>query len=179
MSKTSKQIDSAEDRWRTIVTALEKETDRAGPLIAVEWLSDTLEGLLRTVFTEKKLDGKRQDRLLSGFAAPLASFAMRITICRAFGLLPPDMCDALDAMREIRNHCAHGQTVVSLQDAELTQPMRVVRDYVNAHRIGDDPLDARQAIFLGAGILQIMIEREINPIVFQATDILLDEDNTV
>ena len=125
-----------------------KESDRAAALIAAEMLSDSLEKLLRAQFGLTGLAPREQNTLLIGFHAPFHSFAMRIWACRAFGLLPPDICAHLHAIREIRNHCAHPQAVATLDDHKVQSWVRGLHSYLKQE--GMDPKGNHKHMLLGA-----------------------------
>ncbi len=116
------------------LVALERETDRASLLIGAEILNDTLERILRAKFTAVGLDEDRMNRLLGGFMSPLYPFALRILFCRAFGVLPSGICDLLDHIRDMRNHCAHRARVVTLQDSGMAAGVRALQEYVKHKR---------------------------------------------
>jgi hypothetical protein len=106
------------------------EPDRVVPLVCVEILNANLEEILRLKFTKEGLKEELQDRLLGSFTAPIYSFAMRTTMCRAFGLLPHKICDLLDNYRQIRNYCAHTPRIVTLNDEDIKTEVRAIQDFL-------------------------------------------------
>jgi DNA-binding MltR family transcriptional regulator len=107
-----------------------KETERGAALIAAEILSSELEWLLLAIFKVHKLSEEDQKRLLTNSLAPLYSFAMRIAFCRAFGLISEEHYELLEAIREIRNHCGHSPSIVSLNDKEIADEVRLLQEVV-------------------------------------------------
>ena len=104
--------------------ALFAETERGVALIAGEWLDDCLEVLLRLRFIAVGISKDKQGRLLTDFGAPFTTFSMKISVCDAFGVLPHEVCDMLDAIRRVRNHCAHTPGVVLLDDLEISSEIK-------------------------------------------------------
>ncbi len=120
-----------------VFDALARESDRALVLVGAEWLSDCLEFVLRVEFSTHGIPFKEQKELLKGVTAPFSTLWARTTACRAFGVLPHEICDLLDLYRKVRNRCAHGKAVVSLDDTEVRNQVRKFREFLK--RIGKTP----------------------------------------
>lgn len=138
---------------RKIILALNDESDRGAVLVATEWLGDLLEALLRAKFSAEGVDRESvQDLLLNGVTAPLGSFAIRLKACHAFGLVRKEVYEVADALREIRNHCAHAKAVVSLKDDDIAEYVRAIHDFnkKRGHLYGGDD---RMAVNMLAGFL--------------------------
>ncbi len=150
--------------WLLTTSAMWSDSDRACPLIGCEVLNDRMEDLLRETFAREGLNSDLRGRLLDTFTSPLYSFGMKITMCRAFGLLAHEVCDLLDALRLIRNHAAHHPRVVSLDDIEIEQQVQAIREFVK--RIyGYKRLHAsRQSIELAVGYLDDFIRKQAKKI---------------
>ncbi|HEV8605950.1 MAG TPA: MltR family transcriptional regulator [Tepidisphaeraceae bacterium] len=88
-----------------LVTDLERETDRGVALLAVAFLDDVLDLLLRASFVD---DAEAVNRLI-GPGRPLESFGSRAHICYCMGLLGQDVYNDINLIREIRNDFAHRQ----------------------------------------------------------------------
>jgi hypothetical protein len=146
--------------WIFTNHAMWNESDRACPLIGCEALNDRLDSLLRETFAREGLNSDLRGRLLDSFTSPLYSFGMKITMCRAFGVLAHEVCDLLDSLRLIRNHCAHHPRIVSLDDIEITEEVRVIREFVK--RIyGYKQLHAsRQSLELAVDYLDDFISKQ-------------------
>lgn len=112
--------------------ALRKESDRAMVLIGCELLTDALELLLRVKFHTCGLTHSDAKDLVKTGVAPYSSMWARTMACRSFGVLPHDICDALDAYREARNLCAHGKAKVSLQDTDAAKWVHKVRQFLGS-----------------------------------------------
>lgn len=136
MSK-KKRKSTLGDHEETIVYALAGESDRGCVLVSTEFLSDALEAYLRTKFSKVGTPKGIQERLLTAQMAPLSSFAMRINICRAIGLIGTKTFHALDDLREIRNRAAH-HTAFNLQDKEIEQQIRTLSDFSLATSNGQE-----------------------------------------
>ena len=138
------------------LSAIVQESDRASLLVAAEVINDDLEKILRAKFTVEGLNDDLQDRLFGSFTAPLYSFAMRTIMCRAFGVLPHDLCDILDKLRDMRNHCAHHTGVVTLKDEKLQSGIRTLQEYYKRVRKIKRTPNPRRAI--DRGIFELSVE---------------------
>src|SRR5688572_19098421 len=88
-----------------LVTDLENETDRGVGLVAVAFLDDVLDVLLRASFVN---DAEAVNRLV-GPGRPLESFGSRSHLAYCMGLLGADVYNDINLIREIRNDFAHRQ----------------------------------------------------------------------
>ena len=88
-----------------LVSDLETETDRGVALLAVAFLDDVLDLLLRASFVN---DAEAVNRLI-GPGRPLESFGSRAHIAYCMGLLGADVYNDINLIREIRNDFAHRQ----------------------------------------------------------------------
>jgi hypothetical protein len=109
--------------------SLNKESERATPLVALESLSGILEQCLRLRFISVELSEDEQNTLLSPPFGILAHFGARVKLSRAFGLISADLAALLDDMRVIRNHCGHDIGISSLQDVEIADEVRRIREF--------------------------------------------------
>ncbi len=126
-------IDRLASVMRGLLEVCRNETDRGTVLVAAEFLSDSLNMLLRVKFTSTQTSIAEQKKLLKGIAAPFGSFGMRIAVCRAFALLPPEHCSAMNALREVRNYFAHSTERVGLSDTAINKWVRQLLDYLDEH----------------------------------------------
>ena len=159
---TARALENPVTRERTIdllrgIVAFGKETERGCALVVSEWASDFLDKLLRAQFDSEGLSKREADRLLKVFNAPIGSFAGRIAICRAFGLISPPTHDALTAIREIRNHCAHSRHLVSLNDTKIGQSVRVLQDFTKLAGQRHDGKDKRPLLVAASALAMIEI----------------------
>lgn len=136
MPRQKARIDRTKGEQFDSLWAMARESERACPLIAVEYLNESLYGLLRTQFDAVGLKRGVQDSLLNSVSAPLGTFGMRTRMCRAFGIMPADICDLLDAIREIRNYCGHTQGIVSLNDPDIRGWVHAVKRFVDSEKKG-------------------------------------------
>ena len=88
-----------------LVSDLETETDRGVALLAVAFLDDVLDVLLRAGFVN---DSEAVNRLI-GPGRPLESFGSRAHIAYCMGLLGADVYSDINFIREVRNDFAHRQ----------------------------------------------------------------------
>lgn len=88
-----------------LVSDLENETDRGVALLAVAFLDDVLDLLLRASFVN---DSEAVNRLI-GPGRPLESFGSRAHVGYCIGLLGADVYNDINLIREIRNDFAHRQ----------------------------------------------------------------------
>jgi DNA-binding MltR family transcriptional regulator len=88
-----------------LVGDLENETDRGVALLAVAFLDDVLDVLLRASFVN---DSEAVNRLV-GPGRPLESFGSRAHLAYCMGLLGADVYNDINLIREIRNDFAHRQ----------------------------------------------------------------------
>jgi DNA-binding MltR family transcriptional regulator len=128
-----------------IASTLATESDRACPLVVSEYLKDILGDLLEVVFHCAAASEKEVKKLLNGFNAPIGSLAVRASLCRALGLISQKSFDVLNALREIRNHCAHSDSRVALNDKKIEHWVRVLRRELQE---GNEPLGERALILL-------------------------------
>lgn len=138
------------DIGETIAHALAGESDRGVPLVAAEFATDALEEYFRTRFSKTGINTWLQDELLSrSTTAPLNSFSMRINFARCFGMIGPETYKALEALRIIRNHCAH-RTYVALNERRLSAHVCVLRAFAD-RCCGDDVQESLRKMWLTVG----------------------------
>lgn len=80
-----------------------KESDRGAALNAAAVLDDWLKNILEAFFADTK-SGKE---LVSGFNAPLGTFAAKATAAHALGLLQDNEYQEITLIRKIRNEFGH------------------------------------------------------------------------
>jgi hypothetical protein len=86
-------------------------------IMAVSILEDWLEGTLKAKM--KPLSSTVENRLFGG-QAPLRSFAAKIDIAFAFGVIDEKVQNQMRALKDIRNAFAHAKTLLFLDSSELT-----------------------------------------------------------
>lgn len=89
-----------------LIPAIEKESPRAQLLILSAQLDECLRSLLIKHLKPRRAKKVQDDELFRQMA-PLGSFSGRISLAYRLGLISRQDADALDALREIRNACAH------------------------------------------------------------------------
>lgn len=120
-----------------------EESDRGLVLVAGDYLSNLLEGLLRQVFVDIPEKGVLDD--LFRESGPLGSFAVRTRICYLMGLLGTDTYRALNLIREIRNTAAHSIEPFSLASPDLREKcvQLTTREGSQDHKVEEWPARKR------------------------------------
>jgi DNA-binding MltR family transcriptional regulator len=149
-----KMGDSAHEN--AIMQAMLEETERGAVLVGVQWLDDMLEEVLRSRFAVENTGSEIVNQLLNGAIAPLGTLGVRVAACRAFGILRQEAYEVLEALREIRNHCAHAKARTSLSDTDIAAHVRRIKDFSSERcDVGDDLWACvRFAIFWMSGTLE-------------------------
>jgi hypothetical protein len=111
---------------------LAASSDREGPLIAAEYVSDALARCLRATFERNKLDSDLQAQFLDNRMAPLESFYARSLACRAFMLIGEETYLGLGSLRAIRNHFGHWPGAVAYSDAEISKHVSGLEQFLSA-----------------------------------------------
>src|SRR5262245_16842734 len=106
-----------DEQLLAFANALYAESDRGAILIGTAYLDNDLEALLREKFC-KEAESRPDDLdwLLKNPIAPLKSFAVRIRVARALGLITEWERQALDELRELRNDFAHNENLINLSE---------------------------------------------------------------
>jgi hypothetical protein len=87
-------------------------------IMAVSILEDWLENALKAKM--QPLSNTVEMRIFGG-QAPLRSFAAKIDIAYAFGLIDENIQGEMRALKDIRNTFAHAKTLLFINSAELTK----------------------------------------------------------
>ncbi|MCK9728525.1 hypothetical protein [Pseudomonas syringae] len=82
---------------------IKKENDRGAALLASMMAEHCLDELLKARLASPV--GK--EKFLSGFGAPIGTFAAKIELCFRLGCIPRGLAELLDGLRKIRNSFAH------------------------------------------------------------------------
>ena len=107
--------------------SLRKETDRGCALMAAEFLSSELGGLLRRRFVD---DGKACDAVLEDGNGPLGTFSSRIEFAYLLGLIGPEARRELNLVRRIRNEFAHDYKPLDFNAERIANRCRELRLHV-------------------------------------------------
>ena len=107
-------IDSSTDHARTrlVLRQLLYETDRGAALSATALLDECLGEMLAAFLPRVPAS----ERLLSGFNAPLSTFASRIAATHALGLIQKEEFNDLEILRSLRNLFAHSWKAIDFDD---------------------------------------------------------------
>jgi Mannitol repressor len=101
--------------FREAAATFEKESDRGSALIAVAWVDDALEALLKASFRDEK---KIVDSVFQSMG-PLSTFSARIKTAYLLGLVTASLYSDLERMRGIRNDFAHVRRRVRFKDQSI------------------------------------------------------------
>lgn len=93
--------------------------DRAIVLISSTVIEQSLEAALMTKFVELSLDDER--RLFASDAAPLFTFAAKVELAYALGVIGRAARDDLGCIRQIRNTFAHSRLGISFDTPEVQE----------------------------------------------------------
>ncbi len=90
-------------RLKLFLEATKGETERGRALVAASLIEEMLNEILRGFL----MDNKGTKQLLEEHNAPISSFASKIALCRALGLVTSEEFDDMERVRKIRNSFAH------------------------------------------------------------------------
>jgi DNA-binding MltR family transcriptional regulator len=117
-----------------ILDALAKESQRGQVLIAAAFLDNALRGCVLAVCKKQGVDAAVALRLLGdkegGSRAILADFGAKLPVCRAFGLISQELYEALEAVRKIRNLCAHSDFKITFRHKQVKGHIGVLRGWL-------------------------------------------------
>jgi hypothetical protein len=107
---------------------LNKESDRGIALVATSFIDDLLKRTLKAFL----IKGKLTNTLFDGMSAPLSTFAARIAMAHALGLISDQEAADADRLRSIRNRFAHDMHVSFTDEkvaAECKKLILAAHDY--------------------------------------------------
>jgi len=111
------EVDALKD---TFLEGLRGESDRGCVLVAVAFLDESLEVLLRAKMLTKPEDSKRVDSLFA-VLAPLHPFWAKVQLTRALGFLEEWEYKDLERIRVLRNKVAHTYEDASFADPKVIE----------------------------------------------------------
>jgi len=113
--------ESNEDHIYQIISKqmLYKESDRGCVLVAVPILDECLEKVLRNIFSSEKSVIKKSVNPLFTIFGPLSTFWAKIQLTNALNILPEEVYEDLEVIRDLRNKFAHQYKPVSFLDPEV------------------------------------------------------------
>lgn len=103
MSKLKPRRSLTGAEFNKTMSTLEKESDRSAVIIVSAWLNDVLENYIQIIFRYDKV-------ILSSLfdsEGILGSFSSKIKVAYLLGLFERTVFNDLNAIRKIRNDCAH------------------------------------------------------------------------
>jgi mannitol operon repressor len=105
----------------TFIRTFRNESDRGAVLVASALLDEILETLLRGAMSNEPHIKKRCIDPLFGPEAALATFASKMKIARAFGILADWMYEDLEIIRKIRNEFAHSHSSADFSNPNVVR----------------------------------------------------------
>lgn len=118
MAEKLKNLQNTLKKYADHKVALEKESDRGLVLIIASELDELLKNLhLKRISSNTSGNRKLAKALVSSPFAPVSSFAGRIQVAYAYGLIDKDIFDSLEALRALRNYAAHSSGTFSLRES--------------------------------------------------------------
>jgi DNA-binding MltR family transcriptional regulator len=105
-----------------IARTLHQESDRG--CVLVGFLDQSLEALLRSKMSSDQAVKPTINDILNRENAPLRSFWFKIKLSYAFGFINPNLHDALEMIRKLRNSFAHQHEPVELSTKGVADLIR-------------------------------------------------------
>jgi hypothetical protein len=130
-----------------LVDVLLKETERGLVLVAATFLDNILWKCLDSEFENQKAETDVRKRLIGvegkggikkNWSAAFSDFGRKIMVCQAFGLIGIEEFQALEAVRRVRNACAHGDFQIALADSDVAKDLLCLKNYLNMRGIGGE-----------------------------------------
>jgi DNA-binding MltR family transcriptional regulator len=100
------------ERLRELDQSLSGESPRGKILVLSAMIDECLLKILQKVLKPSR---KNDDELFRRLA-PLSSFSAHIAMAYRLGIIPADSAEAFDALRNVRNSCAHDMVTPALAD---------------------------------------------------------------
>lgn len=97
-----------------------RESSRGAALLAASLLDERLKEILQAYF----VDSKVSKDLLDGFNAPLGTFASRVSLAYALGLIQKNEFDEITIIRRVRNEFGHKWKDVTFDTAHVADLCR-------------------------------------------------------
>jgi hypothetical protein len=120
------------DRYRRYAKALSNESERGRVLVGAAILDAALHDCLSNYFVQQGIESDLRAKLLSSDRGLLGTFWARIVICRVFGVINEKLYLALEAIRKLRNHCAHSDSPVDLTGPEVRGHTQALRGFLKS-----------------------------------------------
>lgn len=99
------------------LNSFNEESDRGAALVAASMLDDRLHEILMAFLAEVPI----KENLLSGFNAPLGTFAARTSVALALGLIQNNEYEEITIIRKIRNEYGHDWKPVSFETGVVAE----------------------------------------------------------
>lgn len=99
------------------LNSFNEESDRGAALVAASMLDDRLHDILMAFLAEVPV----KKSLLSGFNAPLGTFAAKTSAALALGLIQHNEYEEITIIRKIRNEFGHDWQPVSFEESIVAE----------------------------------------------------------
>ena len=104
------------DRANEIVNGRENQRDRGCVIFGTQIIDEELEQFLRDSFVPNGEDEEKIINNLFSTYSPLSTFAAKIDMAFAFGIIPKELRDTLHVLRKMRNDFAHSSADIDFDD---------------------------------------------------------------
>ena len=153
----------SDPEFHAFLDEFQRESDRAAAVLAAAFLDELLERLLRRSFTNED----KAVEVLFRWPGPLSSFAGKISVAYAVGLISTQERHDLDLMRDIRNDFGHELQGLSFGTRSIADRCRGFE--LNEERFAaqpdlgaDYPREPRKRFDLAVALLAWYITRRIS-----------------
>ncbi len=154
-----------EEQTAEALADLSKESDRGAVILAATGLEDMLENTIGVRMTALQTDAAARTGMF-GATGICGTFAAKILMAYALGIIDKDIRKTLDLVREIRYGCAHGRLPLSFDREELSTICKVVIGAEFLAQLKDqEPNTIRAAFIISTANLgySIALGRRVGP----------------
>jgi hypothetical protein len=122
---------------QSLFQSLVDEPERVQVLIATTFLDNGLEQCLRMTFAHNKTNSDLLSKLFSQHNGLLSSLGPKVWVARACGVIDQETYLTLEAIRNIRNACAHENFKISLSHRTVKKEITCLREYISPKWLGE------------------------------------------
>ena len=133
LKKYARQMFGDNDNAQEILADLHAESDRGAFILAATSVEDTLEWVLGARMSVLETDETARKEVF-GAQGTISTYADKILIAYALGIIDREGRKQIDLVREIRNACAHSRRRLTMDTPTLVDAVKAA--------IGDDVLNA-------------------------------------
>lgn len=136
---------------------LDGESDRASAVVCGAWIEESLEILVR-----RRLVQDAADPLFGGAYGPLTTFAAKIDIARALGLISQTEAEDMHQVRKIRNAFSHSLAPLVYGEAPVVDHIKNMRHRGSA--ITGKPCKPRSDFEAGVVLLAAYLQGRVRQV---------------